>query len=229
MYEAKQKKERMSRRIESPKTEINCDKRKLGNFRYSNIRQRYSYNQDKIVQFIKINGHDFLFYKINNQMSELEIVTQLLENFFNRDDFDYNYSNKTPWGHNGDCSTLCKEFVIICNTVFDIQEMQTESSAGGFLSLFSQKIVHNQYVMGNMDNGKRWYFESHTWIVWRGMPIDVLFGQFGVVSHQTNIKTIYDKHDNFFYQCGDIRFYLKKNYQFFDRYTTNSHLRFSLT
>ena len=94
-----------------------------------------------------------------------------------------------------------------------------------FLTLSPQKIIHKQNVTGNMDQGRRWYFESHTWIVWNGMPIDVLFGQFGVVSHQTNIRTVYEDNDDFFYQAGNVHFYLK-NVSLFDRYTTKEEDRF---
>lgn len=136
---------------------------------------------------------------MNAQMSELEIVSQLLENFFNRNDFSYNFTNSASWSHKGDCTTLCREFKEICNNIFKIHNVQIESADGGFLSLLPQKIIHNQNVTGNMDNSSRWYFESHTWIVWNGMPIDVLFGQFGIVSHRTNIEQKQDEseQDNF--------------------------------
>lgn len=216
MYEARKHKDKVSRVIERSE--------------YHNIVQRYNYNQDVINDFIKKNGHGFLFNSMNAQMSELEIVSQLLENFFNRNDFSYNFTNSASWSHKGDCTTLCREFKEICNNIFKIHNVQIESADGGFLSLLPQKIIHNQNVTGNMDNSSRWYFESHTWIVWNGMPIDVLFGQFGIVSHRTNIEQKQDEseQDNFFYQCGDFIFYLKQNAQLFDKYTTNRNLRFHL-
>lgn len=225
MYEARQRKEKVSRRIENSKTKNNSYKRKSDNFRYGNVCQNYSYDCNKITQFTNEHGHSFLFNNINSQMSELEVVAQLLENFFNRSDFNYNYSSKGAWGHEGDCSTLCNEFNIICMEVFNIQNIQIFRANGGFLTLSPQKIIHKQNVTGNMDQGRRWYFESHTWIVWNGMPIDVLFGQFGVVSHQTNIRTVYEDNDDFFYQAGNVHFYLK-NVSLFDRYTTKEEDRF---
>lgn len=178
--------------------------------------------------FIAKHGHAHLLQGIDPQMSETEIIGKLIDNFFARRDFTYNFSSVSTFSGKGDCSTLSQEFVQIAKEVFGIENIQTEGGSAGYFIAGGGRIVHSSDVTGNIDQGAHWYFETHTWVVWNGKPIDVLFGQLGVVGHQPGVKSDY-KDGSVSYTVGNVRFYLKKNAQSeFDRYTSDASEKLTL-
>jgi hypothetical protein len=157
-------------------------------------------------------------------MNETAIVGQLIENFFQRTDFNYNFSTRTAFTHEGDCGVLVEEFITIARKCFGI-EMASHKEERRYFIPNAQKIIHREEKRGNID-GMYWFFENHVWVVWRGMPIDVLFGQLGVVSHLAGVEDLSDANE-VKYKAGDFVFYLKKDATTeFDRYTSNPLLKF---
>jgi hypothetical protein len=190
------------------------------------VLQRKEGDQLRIKAFIEKHGdHAHLLAGFNDAMGEAEIVGQLIENFFQRRDFTYNFTSKAALMHSGDCVTLVREFIQIAREVFGIP-MNMKSDKGGFLISGGHRIVHKDDVTGNIDDGKSWYFEEHTWAEWEGKPIDVLFGQLGIVSHQKGVATTYDKNGIPIWDAGGFKFYLKEGAASqFDQYTSDPGAR----
>lgn len=182
--------------------------------------QRKDGDQDRIAVFKRAHpGHDHVLAGFSDEMSETEVVGKLLENFFERTDFDYNFSARSGFGHNGDCGTLVNEFITIARECFQI-EMTSHKEDAGYFVPSNQRIVHKEERRGNID-GRHWYFENHVWAIWQGKPIDVLFGQFGVVSHMAGVKGVY-KDGSVKYEAGDFVFFAKQGATSeFDRYTSD--------
>ncbi len=183
--------------------------------------QRKPGDQDRIRSFVERHpDHAHLLRGFDDGMNEAAIVGQLLENFFQRTDFNYNFSSRSAFTHEGDCGVLVVEFITIARECFGI-EMTSQKGDLKYFIPSAQKIVHKEDKRGNID-GKYWYFDDHVWAVWHGMPIDVLFGQMGIVSHLAGVKDNYDsKLGAVTYTAGDFVFYLKQGATSeFDRYTT---------
>ncbi len=179
-------------------------------------------DQERITAFLaKHPGHAHLLRGFDDGMTEAAIVGQLLENFFQRTDFNYNFSSRPAFTHEGDCGVLVTEFITIARECFGIEMTSHEEDLKYFIPN-AQRIVHKEDKRGNID-GKYWYFDDHVWALWRGMPIDVLFGQMGVVSHLAGVKDNYDsKLGAVTYKAGDFTFYLKQGATSeFDRYTSD--------
>ena len=185
--------------------------------------QRAAVSQDAIDAWVAEHGHGHLLAGFTKGMDETAIVGKLIDNFFSRTDFDYNFSATSPFTGKGDCSVLVREFVTIARDVFGIKNIKSKTEDAGYFIPGGGKIVHSANVTGNIDNGAHWYFESHTWAEWDGKPIDVLFGQLGVVSHMAGVQGDYDPSTgSVAYPAGSITFYVKSPQQgLFDRYTTD--------
>lgn len=185
-------------------------------------RSGFVVDPEKVLLFTdKYKDHRKLLDNIQEGMNETEVVTQLLENFFHRNDFNYIFKNRAPFTHSGDCGTLVEEFKEIAKECFGI-DIQSDSDEKGYIISGSVPIIHKSPMTGNIDNGKQWYFEKHTWAVWKGKPIDVLFGQFGVVPHIAGVKMSHDSNEMPVYEAGKTKFYLKKGAKTdSERYTTN--------
>jgi hypothetical protein len=184
--------------------------------------QRKAGDQDRIRTFLERHpDHAHLLRGFEDSMSEAAIVGQLLENFFQRTDFNYNFSSRPAFTREGDCGVLVVEFITIARECFGI-EMTSRREGLKYFIPNAQKIVHKEDKRGNID-GKYWYFDDHVWAIWHGMPIDVLFGQMGVVSHLAGVKDSYDsKLGAVTYKAGDFTFYLKQGATSeFDRYTSD--------
>ena len=179
---------------------------------------------ERIKSWIASNGHAHLLKDIDESMNEAAIIGQLIENFFNRSDFTYDFSAIATFEGRGDCSTLSNEFVKICKEVFQIEGMSTDGGKEGYLIVGGGKIVHNKQVTGNIDSGKHWYFDSHTWALWKGKPIDVLFGQLGIKDHQAGIKDT-PKDGGVEFEGGSFPFWIKEEQTDFDKYTTKPELK----
>ena len=181
--------------------------------------QTFTVNSERITQFqLERPGYAHLVAGINNQMNERQTISKLVENFYERKDFDYNFSYKTQFTGQGDCQTLVNEFIDIAQTCFNIN-MTKQSDDQGYFVPEKKKIIHQEDKTGNVDNGSFWYFETHTWAVWNGEPIDVLFGQYGIVFHKkVQSSGIID--GKLIYSADDV-FYLKDTTSMFDRYTIN--------
>jgi hypothetical protein len=172
--------------------------------------------------------HAHLVEGFGKGMNEADIVGRLLENFFKRSDFDYDFSDREPFKHRGDCATLVREFVTLAKAIFGIP-MEIKDDEGGFFISGGAKIIHKNHVTGNVDSGKHFYFETHTWAVWRGRPIDVLFGQLGVVSHLKGVKVQYGQDRMPYWDANGFIFYLKHGAaDVFDRYSSNFLKRMKL-
>ncbi len=180
--------------------------------------------QERIQAFIeKHNDHAHLLEGFEDGMSETQIISKLIENFHNRNDFDYNFSRSSAFTHQGDCGVLVQEFITIAQECFGIQNIQSEKGNRGYFIPGGGKIVHKDNQTGNIDQGKHWFFEEHVWAVWDGKPIDVLFGQFGIVSHIAGVSDKYDPNEGTVrYTVGNVVFFPKQGSQStFDRYTTD--------
>ena len=188
--------------------------------------QTFIVNSERIAQFqLERPGYAHLVAGINNQMNEKQTISKLIENFYERKDFDYNFSYKTQFTGQGDCQTLVDEFIEIAQICFNLN-MTKQSDDRGYFVPGQKKIIHQEDKTGNVDNGRSWYFETHTWAVWNGEPIDVLFGQYGIVFHQEVQNNIID--DKVTYFADDVVFYLKDSKSMFDRYTTNPEQAWSI-
>jgi hypothetical protein len=187
--------------------------------------QRQEGDQERIKAFlIKHADHAHLLQGFDDGMNETQIVGHLLENFFRRTDFNYNFSSSEAFTHKGDCSVLVKEFIAIAKECFGIEMISHKEERKYFIPI-AQKIVHKEEKKGNID-GKRWYFENHVWAIWHGKPIDVLFGQLGLVSHLAGVKERRDLGE-YAYSAGDFVFYVKKGATSeFDRYTSDPNQMF---
>lgn len=171
--------------------------------------------------------HAHLVKGISNSMMEEGLIGQLIENFFTRTDFNYDFSSKSPFKKSGDCQTLVDEFIATAK-YFGIT-VTKESGKTGFFIPGGGKIVHSSNVTGNIDNQKHFFFETHTWGVWQGKQIDVLFGQLGVVGHMTPVTNGTDDKGMPTWTAGDFTFYLKHGATTeFDRYTSNPKLKLKL-
>ena len=170
-------------------------------------------------------SHSHLLNDIDENMNEAAIIGQLIENFFKRSDFEYTFGSSGKFTGKGDCTVLCNEFKNICEKVFQIEGMDIGKGREGYLIVGGGKIVHNKQVTGNIDSGNHWYFDSHTWVIWKGKPIDVLFGQLGIKDHQPGIKDKLEKDGSVKYEGGSFSFWLKDGEDRFDKYTTIKDLR----
>ncbi len=150
--------------------------------------QRLKIDSEKIEGFKeKHTSHGHLLKGLDaaEELPEEAIIGQLIENFYKRTDFKYTpSSSKALWGSEGDCATLRNEFVAIANECFGIKLTKGSVSGKNILVRGGGKIVDSEGKTGNVDNGKHWFFGSHSWAEWEGRPIDVLFGQLGVVGHE---------------------------------------------
>jgi hypothetical protein len=184
--------------------------------------QRTAGDQDRIRAFVERHpDHAHLLRGFADGMPEAAIVGQLLDNFFQRTDFNYDFSSHPAFTHQGDCGVLVVEFITIARECFGI-DMTSQKEDRKYFIPNAQKIVHREDKRGNID-GRYWYFDDHVWAVWHGRPIDVLFGQMGVVSHLAGVKDNYDsKLGAVTYKAGDFVFYLKQGAtDEFDRYTSD--------
>ncbi|MEH2275719.1 MAG: hypothetical protein V7K40_13270 [Nostoc sp.] len=184
--------------------------------------QAFTVNNERIAQFqLEKPGYAHLVAGFNNQMNERQVISKLIENFYKRKDFDYNFNYRSRFTGQGDCQTLVDEFIYIAQICFNIN-MTKQSGEQGYFVPGQKKIVHKEDKTGNVDNGKYWYFETHTWAVWNGEPIDVLFGQNGIVFHKEIGEGQFNTTDGkVTYFADDVVFYLKDLTSMFDKFTTN--------
>jgi hypothetical protein len=192
----------------------------------NDVLQRRPGDQEKIETYLKkFPERANLLTGFDDAMSETDIVGQLIENFFKRRDFTYNFTSSASWGNAGDCTTLAREFIELARDVFGIP-MSMKSDTGGFLIPGGRRIVNKDDQLGNIDEGKFWYFAEHTWVEWAGKQIDVLFGQLGVVSHQKGVTVTYDENGMPTYEVGGFKFYHKDGATSqLDGYTSDDGLR----
>jgi hypothetical protein len=179
----------------------------------------------------KYKDHAHLWANIDAQAKEPEIIAKLLENFHMRNDFNYNFNRSRAFTHEGDCGTLVEEFITIARECFNITNIEESKGDRGYFIAGGGKIVHKDSKTGNVDDGRHWYFEKHVWALWNGKPIDVLFGQLDVVSHQAGVTGNYDrKEQTVVYKASNIAFYLNKGASTpFQRYTTNPDKKLKLS
>lgn len=183
----------------SSKTPDNSSTKKTGEISSktstNSLAVKTSERQEKRNKFeSKHKDFAFLLQGFNDKMKDQEIVQLLLNNFKQRKDFKYTGTSKGGWVHEGDCSTLVRQFVNIANECFGINMEVSSREKGPFFIQGGGKIIHNEDKTGNVDKGTHWRFDDHVWAIWKGKEIDVLFGQIGL---KQSVKVDEDKDNTF--------------------------------
>ncbi|MFN0025704.1 MAG: hypothetical protein ACKV2O_00770 [Acidimicrobiales bacterium] len=159
---------------------------------------------------------------IEPAMEPMVLLTQLLANFFARSDFNYTGATKnSPWVTEGDCATLVFQFRQAAKA-YGLDVKSESTGADDNIYVPGATLIHSdKSKTSNIQGDGGIFFGSHTWAVYEGMPIDVLFGQLGVVGHAM-AKETKDPKGRPEWSVGGPPFYLAKNAtNFFDKYTTD--------
>ncbi len=125
-------------------------------------------------------------------LSEEEALKHLAQNFFERKDFEYNFTENKPFEGKGDCETLLTEFRLVAWEALGIKLEQRDLE--GFIFIEGGgRIIDKQLKTGNVDHGAHWVFEKHHWLLWQGKPVDLLFGMFGELKKAVEGKEVKDQ------------------------------------
>lgn len=143
---------------------------------------------------------------IEGKMTEEQALNRLTKNFLNRQDFQYTFQNSNPFQGKGDCETLRNEFIIVARDALGIKLDKGDLEKYTFL-YGGGKIIDKSGLKGNVDNGAHWVFENHHWAVWKGRPIDVLYGLFGKLANSVEGSEVKDQ-PLYTFRFGDTLVYI---------------------
>jgi len=140
---------------------------------------------------------DAVFSGLENAdaMTSENLVRRLLDNFYARTDFAYTGDSKSGFVTAGDCSTLVRQFVAICNECFGLEMKVSDRLQGPLFIKGGGRIIDRGARAGNVDRGAHWRFDDHVWAEWGGTKIDVLFGIFGRLKPSVTVTE--DRDGNF--------------------------------
>ena len=129
---------------------------------------------------------------IHGGLSEEEALKHLVQNFFERKDFDFNFTENEPFQGKGNCETLLGEFCVVALSALGIK-LEQKDLEGFLLIEGGGRIIDKNQKTGNVDHGAHWVFQNHHWLVWRGKPVDVLFGMIGELKKAVEGREVVDQ------------------------------------
>jgi hypothetical protein len=126
-------------------------------------------------------GLRILLANITTEMSPADQLTQLVRNFRNVN-FTYTMMNKQNFMPlindgalgEGDCGTLSNAMVHVATTYLGIEGMGKDKITDLYVGSSGRTIDGGKQP--NVDGGRSWVFESHTWVTGPGGEYDPLFG-----------------------------------------------------
>ena len=163
----------------------------------------------RLVQYKEQNpGYAFLVDEMDGTMSEAQVLSQLVDNFFDRTDFTYTFNASSPFKGVGDCQTLRNEYIQVARDALGIALDRGDTDTPAYVK-GGGRIIDKNGLTGNVDNGSHWLFENHHWAVWKGTPIDILYGLYGALKASVPAQSVEDE-PLLYYKSGKTRIYVAR-------------------
>jgi hypothetical protein len=150
----------------------------------------------------------FLIEGMDGTMSEAQVLKHLVDNFFGRTDFTYTFNASSPFKGVGDCQTLRNEYIQVARDALGIALDRGDTDTPAYVE-GGRKIIDKNGLTGNVDNGSHWLFENHHWGVWKGMPIDILYGLYGTLQASAPAQLV-ENAPLLYYKSGKTRIYVAR-------------------